>query len=156
MTHHAYTSLYLTGGERPVSVSCMKATINDGSVQKENLAALTYQMPSGALSILQCSFANDDHSADAWSFYIKVSKSESRHNSAPPRSVTHRHHDASQVLGTHGSARYAYNDFVDNRKHIVHSHTYQARAAPAAAGAREQLLLRAAARVVHSPARHLP
>merc|ERR1712091_602447 len=79
----------------------MKATINDGSVQKENLAAVTYQMPSGALSILQCSFANDDHSSDAWSFYIKV-------------------------LGTQGSARYAYNDFVDNRKHVVHSHSYQA------------------------------
>ena len=47
------------------------------------------------------SFANDDHGSDPWSFYIKV-------------------------LGTKGSARYSYNDFVDNSKHMVHSHSYQA------------------------------
>ena len=35
-------------------------------------------------------------------------------------------HQWPQLLGTHGSARYSYNDFVDNRKHMVHSHTYQA------------------------------
>ena len=60
-----------------------------------------YQMASGAVSLLQTSFANDDHGADPWSFYIKV-------------------------LGTQGSARYSYNDFVDSRPHIVHSHSYQA------------------------------
>ena len=100
MTHHAYTSLYLMGDE-PTSVSAMKATINDGSVAQENLAVLLMQMRSGALSVLQTSFANDDHGSDPWSFYIKV-------------------------LGTKGSARYSYNDFVDNSKHMVHSHSYQA------------------------------
>ena len=30
------------------------------------------------------------------------------------------------MLGTKGSARYSYNDFVDNSKHMVHSHSYQA------------------------------
>lgn len=100
MTHHAYTSLYLMG-EAPHTVSAMKATINDGSVSQENLAMLMMQMPSGAISMLQTSFANDDHGSDPWSFYIKL-------------------------LGTKGSARYSYNDFVDNRKHMVHSHTYQA------------------------------
>eukprot|EP00746_Dinoflagellata_sp_MGD_P040553 gnl/MRDRNA2_/MRDRNA2_19799_c0_seq2.p1 gnl/MRDRNA2_/MRDRNA2_19799_c0~~gnl/MRDRNA2_/MRDRNA2_19799_c0_seq2.p1 ORF type:complete len:278 (+),score=55.65 gnl/MRDRNA2_/MRDRNA2_19799_c0_seq2:76-909(+) len=81
MTHHAYTSLYLMG-EKPVSVSGMKATINDGSVPQENLAVVMMQMQSGAVSVLQTSFANDDHGSDPWSFYIKV-------------------------LGTHGSARYS-------------------------------------------------
>ena len=100
MTHHAYTSLYLMGDE-PASVSAMKATINDGSVEQENLAVLLMQMRSGALSVLQTSFANDDHGSDPWSFYVKV-------------------------LGTKGSARYSYNDFVDNSKHLVHSHSYQA------------------------------
>ena len=100
MTHHAYTSLYLMG-EQPASVSAMAATINDGSVAQENLAVLMMQMKSGAISVLQTSFANDDHGSDPWSFYIKV-------------------------LGTKGSARYSYNDFIDNSKHIVHSHSYQA------------------------------
>ena len=45
MTHHAYTSLYLMG-ESPTSVSAMKATINDGSVEQENLAVVMMQMPS--------------------------------------------------------------------------------------------------------------
>jgi predicted dehydrogenase len=101
MTHHAYTSLYLMGETMPSSVSAMASTINDGTVPQENLAMVMMKMPSGALSVLQTSFANDDHGADPWSFYIKL-------------------------LGTHGSARYSYNDFVDNRKHLVHSHTYQA------------------------------
>merc|ERR1711972_258354 len=88
MTHHAYVTLYLTG-EVPQTVSAMKAIINDGSVvDRENLACVMMQMSSGAVSVLQTSFANDDHGSDPWSFYIKV-------------------------LGTEGSARYSYNDFVD-------------------------------------------
>eukprot|EP00931_Biecheleriopsis_adriatica_P039043 TRINITY_DN22322_c0_g1_i1.p1 TRINITY_DN22322_c0_g1~~TRINITY_DN22322_c0_g1_i1.p1 ORF type:complete len:345 (+),score=41.79 TRINITY_DN22322_c0_g1_i1:77-1111(+) len=98
MTHHAYVTLYLTG-EVPVSVSAMKATINDGSVPQENLAMVMMQMKSGAISVMQTSFANDDHTSEPWSFYVKV-------------------------LGTEGGARYSYNDFIDYRKHIVHSHTY--------------------------------
>ena len=101
MTHHAYTCLFLLAGDAPQTVSAMKSTINDGSVAQENLAMLTMQMRSGALCVLQTSFANDDHGADPWSFYVKV-------------------------LGTKGSARYSYNDFVTNTKHLVHSHTYQA------------------------------
>jgi hypothetical protein len=29
-----------------------------------------------------------------------------------------------KVIGTNGAARYSYNDWVVNAKHIVHSHTY--------------------------------
>ena len=36
------------------------------------MADYALQMASGAISILQTSFANDDHGADPWSFYIKV------------------------------------------------------------------------------------
>merc|ERR1712032_155486 len=100
MTHHAYVTLYLSG-EVPVSGSGMKATINDGSVPQENLATVMMQMQSGAISLMQTSFANDDQTSEPWSFYIKV-------------------------LGTEGGARYSYNDFIDFRPHIVHSHTYLA------------------------------
>eukprot|EP00928_Gymnodinium_smaydae_P072949 TRINITY_DN56222_c0_g1_i1.p1 TRINITY_DN56222_c0_g1~~TRINITY_DN56222_c0_g1_i1.p1 ORF type:complete len:353 (-),score=45.01 TRINITY_DN56222_c0_g1_i1:57-1115(-) len=100
MTHHAYVTLYLMG-ETPSLISGMKATINDGSVPQENLAMIMMQMSSGAISTMQTSFANDDHTSEPWSFYVKV-------------------------LGTEGGARYSYNDFVDYRKHIVHSHTYLA------------------------------
>jgi len=100
MTHHSYVMLYLTG-EQPVTVSAMKATINDGTVPQENLAMVMMQMTSGAITIMQTSFANDDHTSEPWSFYIKV-------------------------LGTEGGARYSHNDFICNTKHIVHSHTYLA------------------------------
>uniref|UniRef100_A0A7S2RVK7 Gfo/Idh/MocA-like oxidoreductase N-terminal domain-containing protein n=1 Tax=Mucochytrium quahogii TaxID=96639 RepID=A0A7S2RVK7_9STRA len=99
MTHHAYICLYLTG-EPPRTLSAMKASIDNGKVENENVAMAMMQMASGAMSLLQASFANDDHSAEPWSFYIKV-------------------------LGTKGSARYSYNDFVHNEKHTIHSHTYQ-------------------------------
>merc|ERR1711871_291327 len=98
MTHHAYVTLYLTG-ELPILVSGMKATLNDGSVPQENLATVMMQMTSGAISFMQTSFANDDETSEPWSFYVKV-------------------------LGSEGGCRYSYNDFIDNRKHIVHSHTY--------------------------------
>jgi predicted dehydrogenase len=101
MTHLAYISLYLTNEIPADMISCFKASINDGSVTSENSAVVTYQLKSGAIVTLQTSFANDDHGADPWSFYIKL-------------------------LGTTGSCRYSFNDFVDNRKHLVHSHSYQA------------------------------
>merc|ERR1712224_405892 len=56
-------------------------------------------MQNGALAHLQASFAADDHGSDPWSVYVKV-------------------------IGTEGSARYSYNDWVVNQPHIVHSHTY--------------------------------
>ena len=48
LTHHAYCTLYLVG--QPQLVSCMKATVNDGSVPQENLAMVTMKMHNNALS----------------------------------------------------------------------------------------------------------
>ncbi len=99
MTHHAYVLLYLAG--LPVAVNAMKATINDGTVEQENLAVATLQLDGGAIATLQASFAADDHSADPWTFLVKV-------------------------IGTDGAARFSYRDWVQNRPAQVHSHTFSA------------------------------
>ena len=92
-THHAYTALYLLG-ESPSSVSAMRTTIRDDDQgtapqaylpylyrtppwhpppgPQENLAMISMQMASGALCHLEMNFAADDHSSDAWSFYVKL------------------------------------------------------------------------------------
>jgi predicted dehydrogenase len=97
MTHHAYILLYLAG--QPTSVAAMKATINDGSVEQENLAVATLQMQNGAIAHLHASFAADDNSGDPWSCMIKV-------------------------IGTDGATRFSYRDWVQNKKAQVHSHTF--------------------------------
>uniref|UniRef100_A0A7S1FIU7 Gfo/Idh/MocA-like oxidoreductase N-terminal domain-containing protein n=1 Tax=Noctiluca scintillans TaxID=2966 RepID=A0A7S1FIU7_NOCSC len=98
LTHHAYCCLYFLGP--PVSVSAMSSVVGGGSVtDRENLAMVTMKHTCGALSLLQVSFAADDHTSDPWSFHIKL-------------------------LGTEGGVRYSHNDWVRNEKHIVHSHTY--------------------------------
>ena len=99
MTHHAYVLLYLAGV--PVSVAGMKSTINDGSVAQENLAVATLQLQGGGVAHLHASFAADDHSGDPWTFLVKV-------------------------IGTEGSTRFSYRDWVQNRRAQVHSHTFSA------------------------------
>ena len=99
LTHHSYILLYLAG--KPVSVSAMKATVNDGSVPQENLAMATLTMENGALAHLCASFANDDHAGDPWTCMIKV-------------------------IGTKGATRYSYRDWVENTPAVVHSQTYSA------------------------------
>jgi len=99
LTHHAYCTLYLIG--KPDKVSCMKATINDGSVPQENIAMVTMKMKNDALSHLCASFASDDHAGDPWTFMIKV-------------------------IGTKGATRYSYRDWVENTPAVVHSQTYSA------------------------------
>ena len=99
LTHHAYCTLYLVG--KPDKVSCMKATINDGSVPQENIAMVTMKMKNNALSHLCASFASDDHAGDPWTFMIKV-------------------------IGTKGATRYSYRDWVENTPAVVHSQTYSA------------------------------
>ena len=98
LTHHAYILLYLAG-EAPTRLSCMKATINDGSVPQENIGMATLQMPSGALAHLCASFASDDHAGDAWTCMIKV-------------------------IGSKGATRFSYRDWVENTPAVVHSQTY--------------------------------
>jgi predicted dehydrogenase len=99
LTHHAYCTLYLVG--QPNKISCMKATVNDGTVPQENIAMVTMKMKNNALSHLCASFAADDHAGDPWTFMIKV-------------------------VGTKGSTRYSYRDWVENTPAVVHSQTYSA------------------------------
>ena len=99
LTHHAYCSLYLIG--QPEMLSCMKSTINDGTVPQENIAMVNMKMQNQALSHLCASFASDDHAGDPWTFMIKL-------------------------IGTKGATRYSYRDWVENTPAVVHSQTYSA------------------------------
>ena len=98
-THLAYMSVYL-GGD-PVEVSAMKASIGTSVKNKENVVMANVRMENGALAHLEANFAADDHGSDPWSVYVKV-------------------------IGTKGSARYSYNDWVVNAPLAgsAHSHTY--------------------------------
>jgi predicted dehydrogenase len=103
-THHAYTVLYLLGDDAPTLVSAFRSTLRDETTgiadDRENLAVITFTTKSGAIVHLQLNFASDDHSSDAWSFYVKV-------------------------IGSRGATRYSYNDWVQNARTMVHSHTYE-------------------------------
>lgn len=98
LTHHSYTMLYLAG--EPKTVSCLMNTVDDTIAPQENVAMANIQMQNGILSHLCASFANDDHAGDPWSCIIKV-------------------------IGTKGSTRYSYRDFVINDRNGAHSQTYQ-------------------------------
>ena len=98
LTHHSYTMLYLAG--QPQTISCMKLTVNDKIAPQENVAMANIQMENGTLSHLSASFANDDHAGDPWTCIIKV-------------------------IGTKGSTRYSYRDWVINDRNGAHSQTYQ-------------------------------
>jgi len=98
LTHHSYTMLYLAG--EPRTVSCLMNTVDDTIAPQENVAMANVQMQNGTLSHLCASFANDDHAGDPWTCIIKV-------------------------IGTKGSTRYSYRDFVINDRNGAHSQTYQ-------------------------------
>lgn len=98
LTHHSYTMLYLAGD--PKTVSCLMNTVDDTIAPQENVAMANIKMQNGTLSHLCASFANDDHAGDPWSCIIKV-------------------------IGTKGSTRYSYRDFVINDRNGAHSQTYQ-------------------------------
>lgn len=99
LTHHSYTMLYLAG--QPETISCFKYTVDSKIAPQENVAMANLQMQNGALSHLSASFANDDHAGDPWTCIIKV-------------------------IGTKGSTRYSYRDWVINDQNGAHSQTYQA------------------------------
>ena len=99
LTHHSYITCFLGGA--PKSAMAMSSTINDGSVEKENLAMSILELENGGLAHFQASFAADDHASDNWTFAIKV-------------------------IGTKGSTRFSHADWVQNQKSVVHSHTYSA------------------------------
>ena len=98
LTHHSYTMIYLSG--QPKSISCMKTTVNPEMAPQENVAMSIMKMENGSLSHLCASFANDDHSGDPWTCMIKV-------------------------IGTKGSTRFSYRDWVINKGNGVHSQTYK-------------------------------
>ena len=58
-------------------------------------------MENGALAHFCASFAADDHSADPWTMMVKV-------------------------IGTAGSTRFSYRDWVELKPAVVHSQTYTA------------------------------
>lgn len=97
LTHHAYTLLYLAGP--PTSVSCLKHTVDAGMAPQENVAMAIVKTASGILGHLSASFANDEHAGDPWTCMIKV-------------------------IGTKGSTRYSYRDWVINEKNGPHAQTF--------------------------------
>jgi len=99
MTHNLYSLIYLGG--RPRRVSAFKATLNHPDPGKEDLAMALLELESGAVAHLCASFGADDLSSDPWTFLVKV-------------------------IGTAGTARYTYQDWVEVKKGIAHSRTYTA------------------------------
>jgi predicted dehydrogenase len=59
------------------------------------------ELENGGIAHLCASFAADDFSADPWTFMVKV-------------------------IGTAGTTRYTYQDWVEIKKGFSHSHTYTA------------------------------
>jgi predicted dehydrogenase len=97
LTHHTYTMLYLAG--QPKAISCFKNTVDPTLAPQENVAMANMVMQNGTLTHLCASFANDDHAGDPWTCMIKV-------------------------IGTKGSTRYSYRDWVINERNGAHSQTY--------------------------------
>ena len=102
LTHHGYLLGYLGGEDHaPEAVSAMKSVVHYDDYQGEDLAMVNLRLKSGALAHFCADFAADDHSADPWTFIIKV-------------------------IGTDGATRFSYRDWVENKPGVVHSHTWSA------------------------------
>jgi predicted dehydrogenase len=99
LTHNVYTMMYLVGP--PKRVSCMIDTRHYEKLTKEDLAMVLVELENGGIAHLCASFAADDLSTDPWTFMVKV-------------------------MGTAGTTRYTYQDWVEVKKGISHSHTYTA------------------------------
>lgn len=99
LTHHSYILLFLAGRVR--RVSAMKATLHYETYTEEDIAMALLELDNGALAHFCASFAADDHAADPWTVVVKA-------------------------IGTAGSTRYSYRDWVEIKPGIVHSQTYTA------------------------------
>jgi predicted dehydrogenase len=99
LTHNIYTMMYLAG--RPRRVTALQAVRHYKKLTKEDLAMVLVELEGGGIAHLCASFAADDYSADPWTFMVKV-------------------------LGTAGTTRYTYQDWVEIKKGYSHSHTYTA------------------------------
>ena len=99
LTHHCYILLFLAG---PVKrLSALKTTLHYKELQREDIAMANLELSNGALAHFCASFAADDHAADPWTVQIRV-------------------------IGTGGSTRYSYQDWVESKPATVHSRTYTA------------------------------
>lgn len=87
--HHAYSLLYLLG--KPARVSATVSNVFHKELKFEDQAAITCEMPGGAVAHLWTSFAVDDPTNDPWTVLYKV-------------------------LGTQGGVTYSWNEaqFDDN------------------------------------------
>ena len=99
LTHNAYTMIYLVGN--PKRVTALKSIRHYEKLEKEDLAMALVELENGGIAHLCASFAADDLSSDPWTFMVKV-------------------------IGTAGTTRYTYQDWVEVKKGISHSHTYTA------------------------------
>ena len=99
LTHHAYLLLYLAGA--PESVSALKASLHYENCTEEDIAMVNMKMKSGALAHFTASYAADDNSSDPWTFVVKV-------------------------IGSEGSTRFSYRDWVENKPGPAHAHTWTA------------------------------
>ena len=99
LQHNIYTMMYLVG--RPTRVAAMKAVRHYEKLTKEDLAMVLVDLECGGVAHLCASFAADDLSADPWTFMVKV-------------------------IGTEGTTRYTYQDWVEAKRGISHSRVYTA------------------------------
>ncbi len=99
LTHNIYTMMYLVG--RPTRVTALKAMRHYEKLTKEDLAMCLVELENGGLAHLCASFAADDLSADPWTFMVKV-------------------------IGTAGTTRYTYQDWVEAKRGISHSRVFTA------------------------------
>jgi predicted dehydrogenase len=100
LTHPLYTMMYLVG--RPKSALALKTNRNHPrQPEKEDLAMVLLELENGGIAHLCVSFAADDLSPAPWTYTIKV-------------------------IGTAGTTHYTYQDWVEVKKGISHSHTYTA------------------------------
>jgi len=99
LTHNLYTMMFLVG--RPVRVQGFKAQRHYEKIDKEDITLVNLELQNGGLAHLCASFAADDLSPAPWTFTVKV-------------------------IGTAGTTHYTYNDWVEVKAGISHSHTYSA------------------------------
>ncbi len=97
LTHHCYILLFLAGPAR--RLSALKATLHYETLEREDIAMVNLELENGALAHLCASFAADDHAADPWTVQVRV-------------------------IGTGGSTRYSYRDWVVLAPQAAHSQTY--------------------------------
>jgi len=97
LTHNLYTMLYLAGDVK--EVMAMKTCLHYEKLEREDEAMVILKLKNEGLAHLSVSFAADDLSSDPWTLLIKV-------------------------IGTEGSARYTWQDWVLAKKGITHSKEY--------------------------------